>query len=69
MRRILAGQNPTQRTRDSIQAALGDFSAPTVNEDDEEEDALYRELRAAVGKAVLNDETVLKLARNLLVKA
>lgn len=71
LRKILAGQKAQQSTRDAICDALGvpRESAPSVKDEDAEDDALFRELMMAASGAALNDPNVRALARTLLVKS
>lgn len=70
LRKILAGQKAQQSTRDAICDALGvpRESAPSVKDEDAEEDALLHELMRAATGAALKDPDVRALARTLLVK-
>ena len=70
LRKILAGQKAQQSTRDAICDALGvpRESAPSVKDEDAEEDALLYELMHAATGAALKDPDVRALARTLLVK-
>lgn len=55
VRRILNGQKATQATRDAICEALGDHSAPSTDDEDEEAelvDALLRRLSPEIRRAV-----------------